>query len=113
MMILRHHDDTLKTWHLLASQGPRLTVLQTRQHLRQHPVVVLGLEAVRGHKAPEPDLVEAVLQLRGLIGGVDVDQDQPRLGRGKLCQVPLMGVGSPDTNPVTRVRTNSLNYSFF
>ena len=33
-------------------------------------------------------LVEAVGQLRGLVGGVDVDQDQARLGRGELRGVP-------------------------
>ena len=69
--------------------------------MRQHLVVVLSLETVRGHEALEADLVEAVLQLRCLVGGVDVDQDQARLGRGELGQVPLVGVGTPDTNPVT------------
>ena len=62
----------------------------------------LSLETVRGHEALEADLVEAVLELRGLVGGVNVDQDQPRLGRGKLGEVPLVGVGAPDTDPVSR-----------
>ncbi|MDH6591491.1 hypothetical protein M2165_001380 [Variovorax sp. TBS-050B] len=79
-------------------------VEQLRQPLRaeflQHAEVVAGLEARHRHQRLAADLVERVLELRGAVGGVDVDQDQARLRGRDLHQHPGDVVVRPDAHAV-------------
>ena len=86
----------------LQRAGPGLVEL--RREPAQHVEIAARLERFGGHQGPAPDLVERVFELGEAIGRVDVDQDQPGLGRGELGQRPLAVVGRPDADAVARLQ---------
>jgi hypothetical protein len=68
--------------------------------LTQHSDVVGGAEPLRQHQEAGPRLGERVLQLRRLVGGVDVDQDGAHSRGRVLDHDPLVPVGGPDADAV-------------
>ena len=80
-----------------------LQVRQARAHLGDHRHVVGALEGRRGDQHLAARLTQRVLELRGPIGGVDVDHDHAGLGGRVLDQHPLGAVGAPDPEPVSRL----------
>ena len=54
----------------------------------------------RGTGTAAAGLTQGVLQLGGLVGGVDVDEDGADAGGGVLDDDPLMAVGRPDADAV-------------
>ena len=68
--------------------------------LFDHRPVVRGLERRGGHEHAAAGLAQDVLELRGPVGRVDVDQNGAELGGGVLDQRPLHAVGAPDPDPV-------------
>ena len=62
--------------------------------------VVGGLERRRGDQHPAAGLAQHVLELGRPVGRVDVDQDDPGLGRRVLDERPLGAVRAPDADAV-------------
>ena len=84
-------------------------VPEMRQPARLHEIVgdlqvVRGLERRRQDQRLALDLVHRVLELGAAVGRVDVDQDQPCLGRRELGQGPFRAVGRPDADPVAALQ---------
>ena len=98
-----HHDDGLQAGDVRALDPSCWTGPHLWSDAGEELVIVLSLEAVGRHQALHPHLVEAVLQLLRLVGGVDVDQDQAGLGCSELSEIPLVVVWSPDTQSVSRL----------
>ena len=84
-----------------AEEHRPLQVGQLAAHLFHHRRVIGGLERLGGDQQPAARLAEHVLELAGPVGRVDVDQDDPELGRGVLDQDPLGAVRAPDPEPIT------------
>ena len=57
-------------------------------------------EAAAQQQDAHAGLVQDVLQLAGLVGGVDVDEDRADAGGGVLDDDPLEAVGRPDADAV-------------
>ena len=69
-------------------------------HLVEHVQVVGLAEARRQDQGRHPGLAQGIGQLRGPVGGVDVDQHGPDLGGGVLEDDPLGVVRRPDPDPL-------------
>ena len=69
-------------------------------HLLHHARVVAGSEGAREHQQADLRLAQRVLQLRRLVGRVDVDQDGADARRRVLQDDPFRAVGRPDADPV-------------
>ena len=70
--------------------------------LADHRPVVRALERLRRDQHPASGLPERILELGGPIGGVEVDEDHPELGRRVLNERPLVPVRAPDPHPIGR-----------
>ena len=62
--------------------------------------VIASLVLGREDQSLAADLVQCVFEFAAAIRGIDVDQDEPRLGGGKLGQYPLGAIRRPDADPV-------------
>ncbi len=83
--------------------GAQLTwrgIAEFRQQLLEHRRIVAGLEARHGDQRAGLHLVQCKLQFRQAVGGIDVDQDQPRLRGGELGHDPFGHVRRPDADSV-------------
>ena len=69
-------------------------------HVVDHLHVVGGLERRRRDQHPAAGLAQDVLELGRPVGRVDVDQDDPGLGRRVLDERPLGAVRAPDPDAV-------------
>jgi len=86
-------------------RGPQRAWRTVGELRRQRPDdldVIGGFESIRGDQRTTFDLVQRVFQFRRAIPGVDVDQDQSRLGGGILRQNPFDPVGRPQADPISR-----------
>ena len=68
-MLLGHHDHGLEAGHLLAAEAARAAGGEAGHDLHHHLVVVLGLEAVRGHQTPHSHLQLECLNVSTKIRG--------------------------------------------
>jgi len=68
--------------------------------LEEHLDIVGALEAVHEQQGLGLGLAKSILQLVGSVGGIDVDHDYARFGRGELGDDPLSQVGGPDGQAV-------------
>ncbi len=84
----------------LAGRG----MAQFRRQLAQHADIVRSLETLGENERLAADLVERVFELGDAISGIDIDQDQPRFGRGELGQHPFRIVGRPDADAVAGMK---------
>ena len=66
----------------------------------EHRHVVGLAEAARQQQQADAGLLQGVLQLGGLVGGVDVDQDGANARSGVLEHDPLIAIGRPDADAV-------------
>ena len=79
-----------------AEEGDLLEVGQLAADLLDHRDVVGALERGRRDQRPAAGLADRVGQLGGAVGGVEVDEHDPRLGGRVLDQDPLGAVRAPD-----------------
>ena len=86
------------------SSLPGVGMAELGRELAQHADIVRGLEALGEDQRLAADFVERVFQFGDAIGRIDVDQDQPGLGRGKLRQHPFGIVGRPDADAVAGLK---------
>ena len=81
-------------------QPPRRRPVQLGSDRAQHADVVGALERGGGDEGLAPDAGERVLHLVPPVGGVDVDEHDPRPRRRELGHDPLRVVRRPDAEPV-------------
>ena len=72
-------------------------------HFGQHGDVVGLAEPFGQEQQADAGLAQGVLQLGGLVGRVDVDQDGADARGGELDDDPLVAVGGPDADAVAVV----------
>ena len=80
-------------------QFARLRCRKLRQQRVQHLHVVGGLERGRGDDRRAADLCQREFEFAQAIGGIDGDENEPRLGGGELRQRPFRAVQRPDADP--------------
>ena len=68
----------------------------------EHGAVDQLAETAGVEEDADAGLAQGVLQLGGLVGGVDVDEDGADAGGGVLDDDPLLAVGRPDADAVAR-----------
>src|SRR5438552_3544768 len=68
--------------------------------LAEHRYVIGLPEASGQDQEADARLVQGVLELRGAVGGIDVDEDRAHRGGRVLDDDPLVSVGRPDANPI-------------
>jgi len=78
----------------------RLSLPGLRADLKEHLDVVGALEVVHEQQSLGLGLAEGILELMSTIGGIDIDHDYARLGRGKLGDDPFGKVCGPDGQAV-------------
>ena len=83
-----------------ADEHDLLEPVEVVAHVVDHLHVVGGLERGRGDQHPAAGLAQDVLELGRPVGRVDVDQDDPGLGRRVLDERPLGAVRAPDPDAV-------------
>ena len=89
------------------AQAPGPATIELRGKLPDHLDIGGSLELPRGDERLRADAVEGVFKLRGPIGGVDVDEDQPDARGRELGDEPLGPVRRPDADPVSLVQTEA------
>ena len=82
-------------------------MIELRSELPDHLDIGGGLELPRGDERLRADPVQRILELRGPIGRIDVDEDQPDARRRELGDQPLRPVRRPDSDPVSLVQTEA------
>ena len=104
MLLVAEDDDLLERrnplaleLHLRARLG---RLLELRAHLGQYLHIVLRLVRLAHDESLAADLVERVLELVGLVGGVDVDLDDTGESSGVLSEDPFDAVRRPNTHSI-------------
>ncbi len=100
-LVRAHPDDGPQAGDLVRVELSGLGVVQFRRHVADHADIVAALERRRQDQRLAADLVQRVFKLVGAVCRIDVDQNQPGLGRGELGQHPFGIVLRPDADPVT------------
>ena len=80
-------------------QIARLRFRQFRHQRVEHFHVVAGLECRRRNDRGASDLGKCEFKLAQAVCGIDGDENEPRLGGGKLRQRPFRPVERPDAEP--------------
>ena len=91
-----HLHDAAQLWQSLGLQFPWRAICQLRCQVPEHAQVVAALETDGADQDVNPCLVQRIFQFTAAVGGVDVDQDDPQAGRGKLGQYPFGTIGRPN-----------------
>jgi hypothetical protein len=82
-------------------------MVQFRCQFSQYADIVSRFELIRRDQRPALNLVQRVFQLRRAIAGIEVHQDQARLGGGVLRQNPFDPIGRPEADPIARLQAQS------
>ena len=98
----QHHRTQRRQPRQFEFSGRGLAEL--RRKLAQHADIVRGLEALGENQRLAAHFVERVFQLDRAIGRIDIDQNEPGLGRGKLSEHPFGIVGRPDADAVAGLK---------
>ncbi len=83
----------------LRLQFARLRCGKLRQQRVQHLHVVGGLERGGGDDRRAADFCQREFEFAQAVGGIDGNENEPRLGGGKLRQRPFRPVQRPDADP--------------
>ncbi len=83
-----------------AEEHDLLEAVEVVAHVVDHRDVVRGLEGGRGDQHPAAGLAQHELELGRPVGRVDVDEDDPGLGRRVLDERPFGAVRAPDADAV-------------
>ena len=73
---------------------------QARAHLGDHGAVVARAKGARVEQQARRRLRERVLDLGGLVGRVEVDEDGAGAGAGELRDHPLVAIGRPQADAI-------------
>ena len=101
-LIAADADQRLQRGQPLRLELARRRAVDLGRKLAQHADIVAALEAGRGDQRPAADLVQRVFELGQAVGGIDVDEDQARLGGGELRDHPFGIVRRPDADALAR-----------
>ncbi len=93
-------DQGFQVWQRGRGQVTGSTLCKFRRKGAQHAEIITALERAGSDERRALDLVQRIFQLSQTVGRIDVDQDEPGLGRGELCDHPLEHVGRPDPDAV-------------
>ena len=99
------HGAELRQAFCAQAAGP--APIELRSELPDHLDVGGGLELPCGDERLRADPIQGVFELRGPVGGIDVDEDQPDARGGELGDQPLGPVRRPDSDPVSLVQTEA------
>ena len=80
-------------------QFARLRCRKLRQQRVQHLHVVGGLEGGRGDDRRAADFCQCEFEFAQAVGGIDGDENEPRLGGGELRQRPFRAIERPHPDP--------------
>ena len=100
-------DDGTKRGQALGSQVSGPAAVELRRDLPQHLEIGRGLELAGGDERLRANLVESVPELRGAVGGVDVDENEADAGGRELRDQPLGPVRGPDPDPVPPIEAKA------
>src|SRR5579883_439829 len=95
-LALADADERGQRWQPLRLKPAGRAAVDLGRQLAQHADIVAGLEVIGGDQRLALDLVERVFDLGEAVGRIDVDEDEPGLGRRKLRDRPFRIVGRPD-----------------